>query len=66
MTQLTTTLVINDKYKAPEGAIETNEDYINFVVNRAAQSYKTQYAVKDVVSGITAAREAYNDDLNAI
>lgn len=63
MTQLTVNLVVDDQYKAPEGVIETNEDYINFVINMASQSYKIQYGAKDIVDGIEAARQEYNKNL---
>ena len=56
----TYTIPVTDDYTAPEGAIETNEAYMTFVMNRAAESYMNQYGTATVEEGITAAREAYN------
>jgi hypothetical protein len=54
------TITISDDYTPPEGALETNEAYVTFVMNSAAGSYRNQYAAADFEAGITAAREAYN------
>lgn len=62
-----TTYSINvtaDVYPQP-GEIATNEEYLTFVVNRAAESYQNQYAAASKDAGITAAREAYNAALPA-
>lgn len=62
-----TTYSINvtaDVYPQP-GEILTNEAYLTFVVNRAAESYQNQYSTASKEAGITAAREAYNAALPA-
>jgi hypothetical protein len=59
----TYTIDISDNYTPPEGPLDTNEAYLTYVLNRAAESYKNQYSTADVESGITAAREAYNASL---
>lgn len=59
----TYTINIIADYAAPTEAFETNEEYINFVMNNAALSYKNQYKAATVEDGITAAREAYNASL---
>ena len=51
---------ISDDYVVPTGTIDTNKDYIDFVMNKAAESYKKQYDAATVNDGITAARESYN------
>jgi hypothetical protein len=33
---------------------------MTFIMNKASESYKNQYAAADFEAGITAAREAYN------
>jgi TctA family transporter len=48
-----------DVYPQP-GEITTNAAYLAYVVNRAAESYATQYGAASKEDGITAAREAYN------
>lgn len=47
-------------YVQPTVAITTDEDYVNMVMNRAAQSYMSQYAVATPEEGIAAARAAFN------
>lgn len=59
------TITIEDGYVAPEGPFATNDDYLTFVMNNAALSYKVQYGTETVEDGITAAREAYNASLPA-
>lgn len=54
------TITIEDGYTPPEGPFATNDDYLTFVMNRAAESYMNQYGTANVEDGITAAREAYN------
>jgi hypothetical protein len=56
----TYTITISDAYTPPEGALETNEAYVTFIMNKASESYKNQYAAANFEAGITAAREAYN------
>lgn len=53
---------IEDSYEVPEGPLN-NQQYVVFVMNRAAESYRNQYNTLDFESGITAARTAYNDSL---
>jgi hypothetical protein len=62
---MTYTLNITDDYVTPDGPLDTNEAYLTFVLNRAAESYRNQYAAADFEAGITAAREAYNAALPA-
>lgn len=51
-------------YVAPEGPIETNEAYLNFVMQPVFQSYLMQYPEAGTLDGaITAARERRNADL---
>ena len=50
---------IVDGYAPPEGPL-TADQYVNFVMNRAAESYKVQYGVATVNEGIQAACDAYN------
>jgi hypothetical protein len=54
------TIIIDDDYINPIGPIDTNENYLIFVNNKATQSYMAQYNTSDLDSGITAAKEAYN------
>ena len=54
------TITIDDAYVTPEGPFATNDGYLTFVMNSAAESYKSQYGTANVEDGITAAREAYN------
>lgn len=54
--------VIADVYPQP-GEIATNEAYLTFVINKAAESYQSQYGAASKEDGITAAREAYNASL---
>ena len=53
-------LTIEDSYELPITTFETNQEYLNFVVNMASKSYKSQYQTDTVEEGITKAREAYN------
>lgn len=43
-----------------ETAFETDTEYLNFVLNRAAESYSRQYNTGTRAEGITAARLAHN------
>ena len=63
MAQTDYTITIEDGYIVPEGPFATNDDYLTFVMNRAAESYMNQYGTANVEDGITAAREAYNASL---
>ena len=57
------TITIEDGYVVPEGPLATNDDYVTFVMNMAAESYMNQYDTATSDEGITAAREAYNASL---
>jgi len=54
--------VTTDVYPQP-GEILTNEAYLQFVCNRAAESYQHQYGAASKDAGVTASREAYNASL---
>lgn len=56
------TLTIADDYETPEGAL-TKAQYVEFVMNHAAESYQKQYSTVDKESGIQAACDAYNASL---
>lgn len=60
MTQYTIAIVGN--YVAPEGAL-TADQYVEFVMNKAAESYMKQYGTEDADAGIQAACDAYNTAL---
>lgn len=47
-------------YVQPTTPIATDGEYVNMVMNMAAQSYMNQYGTANVEDGITAARDAYN------
>lgn len=53
------TVDIRDDYTAPEGPMDAAQ-YIDFVVNRAAQSYQRQYGTENVNAGVRAACDAFN------
>lgn len=59
MTQTTYTVLVDDAYAVPEGPL-TAAQYVDFVMNRAAESYMKQYGAADVNAGIQAACDAYN------
>jgi hypothetical protein len=59
-------VTIENNYVQPTTAIETNEGYVNFVLNMAAQSYMNQYNTATPDKGITAAREAFNASLPVV
>lgn len=50
---------VTDAYVVPEGSLDA-EQYVNFVMNRAAESYMAQYKTATVNEGIQAACDAYN------
>ena len=56
------TVAIDDAYVTPEGAM-TKEQYVTFVMNKAAESYKNSYQTADFDGGIQAACDAYNATL---
>ena len=56
----TYSITISDDYAAPTAPLDTNEAYLTFVLNRASESYQTQYGAASKDAGVTAAREAFN------
>lgn len=56
------TINITDGYEPPAGPL-TPEQYVEFVMNRACESYRNQYGTEDVQIGLEAACAAYNDSL---
>ena len=62
MTQYAIEIV--DGYVVPEGSL-TKEQYVEFVMNKAAQSYQIQYGTATTDDGIQAACDAYNAALPA-
>jgi hypothetical protein len=60
MSEYTVTIVAD--YEPPAGPM-TKEQYLNFVMNRAAESYMRQYGTPDPDSGIQAAADVYNAGL---
>jgi hypothetical protein len=59
MAQTEITITIDDDYVVPEGPL-TPAQYVVFVANKAAESYKNQYNTVDFLSGVHAACDAYN------
>lgn len=59
-TQYTITIV--DGYVTPEGAL-TKDQYVEFVMNKAAESYQAQYSTATTDTGIQAACDAYNSNI---
>lgn len=53
------TITIVDNYEVPAGQL-TKEQYIEFVMNKAAESYAKQYGTETSEDGIQAACDAYN------
>lgn len=53
------TINVTDDYVVPVGPL-TSDQYVDFVMNRAAESYKLQYQTATVNEGIDAACAAYN------
>ena len=53
------TIDIRDDYTVPAGPL-TAEQYVAFVMNRAAESYQAQYGTATVNEGVQAACDAYN------
>lgn len=56
------TIEIVNGYTPPEGPL-TKDQYVNFVMNMAAQSYMHQYNTATSDEGIQAACDAYNASL---
>lgn len=50
---------ISDSYVVPTGPL-TKEQYVDFVMNRAAESYMSQYGTATPEDGIQVACDAYN------
>jgi hypothetical protein len=55
-------VTIDTDYSVPDPQVvyATNEEYLQFVLSRAAESYMNQYSTASKDDGITAARLAYN------
>lgn len=53
---------IRDDYSVPAGPL-TKEQYVEFVMNRAAESYKNRYSVDSFDAGVTAACDVYNQSV---
>jgi hypothetical protein len=53
------TIQVLDGYVVPEGPLDADQ-YVDFVMNRAAESYMAQYKTATVNEGIQAACDAYN------
>jgi hypothetical protein len=51
-------------YVASPSIINTNDDYLVFVINGALASYMSQYNQATPEAGLTAARTAYNNSVN--
>ena len=51
-----------DTYTVPEGTL-TKEQYVNFVMNMACQSYMKQYNAANVEDGLAMAVMAYNSSI---
>lgn len=51
-----------DTYTVPEGTL-TKEQYVNFVMNLACQSYMKQYNAANVEDGLAMAVMAYNSSI---
>ena len=61
MTDYTVQIVAD--YVQPTTQIDTDEGYVDMVMNMAAMSYMAQYGVATPEEGIAAARAAYNASL---
>ena len=55
---------IDENYAVPEGKFLDSEAYVNFVMNKAAESYKKQYDTSTLEEAIFAALTAYNISLS--
>ena len=56
------TIDIRDDYTPPEGPLDAQK-YVEFVMNRAAESYQNQYGTATANEGVQAATDAYNATL---
>jgi len=54
---------VTDGYVVPEGPLDAAQ-YVNFVMNRAAESYMSQYGTATVNEGVQVACDAYNSALS--
>ena len=63
MTQYTIEIV--DGYVTPEGQL-TKAQYVEFVMNKAAESYQNQYSTATTDDGIQAACDAYNASIQVL
>lgn len=55
-------ITVDDAYVVPEGPL-TKAQYVEFVMNKAAESYMVQYGTDSYDNGIQAACDAYNEGL---
>ena len=55
-------ILIVDGYEPPAGPLDAAQ-YVDMVMNRAAESYRLQYQVTTTEEGIEAACAAYNAEL---
>lgn len=65
MAQTSITVILDDAYQAPTGAIPDVATYVNFIMNSAAQSYKSHHGTADLASAIAADLAAYNATIAA-
>lgn len=56
-------IITIDTTQLQAGPFETDEQYCQFVMSHAAESYQKQYSAATPDEGITAARLAYNASL---
>ena len=56
-------ITVDSDYVEPTGVIETDEEYLNFVFNKFVPSYMKQHDTADILSGITAAKDARNSSV---
>ncbi len=64
MTDYTVQIVAD--YVLPTTPINTNEEYVNMVMNRAALSYMVHFGLATPEEGITAARAEFNATLTPV
>jgi hypothetical protein len=64
MTEYTVQIVSD--YVQPTTAIDTDEGYVDMVMNMAALSYMAQYNTATPEEGITAARAAFNASIPTV
>jgi hypothetical protein len=62
----TYTINIDDQYVPSSDPIDTNEGYVNMVMNLAAKSYQNHYKAQTLDDSITVARVVYNASISGI